>query len=242
MKHSKKSYSRLSTEGAAFCKNVPMRHGELTVMVGDRAEDSMIHSSKLGTALQRAGVGTLIINCGMSGRRFREHFDAHHKETYTAPRLVLRNTYRGDLASEGESLYHFIRESGITVVVVVGWEWAADTYRRRQRLLRFFREIMEELEVAIVVYAHTNSEPVAGKLDHGGLGKLALLARYSGTVEAMEELSDVAPTAPPLVGRSEADLVNAEKSVDALVRNITGIRVENRSDEGGDDGAFAMAA
>jgi hypothetical protein len=86
-----------------YVNNVPFLDGELTIVTSDHAEASMRHSSRLANSFRKAGLNVLVINCGMSDRRFRSHYyDAYghlyqtnggpenvsHGKCYRRPRRV----------------------------------------------------------------------------------------------------------------------------------------------------------
>ena len=63
----------------AYVNHVPLRDGEVTIVTSVSAEASMVHSCRLGADMQKAGVPTLILNCAISDKRFREYFAKNHK-------------------------------------------------------------------------------------------------------------------------------------------------------------------
>jgi len=83
--------------------------------------------------------------------------------------------------------------------------------------------------VAIVIYSHIANSPVAGEIDHGGLGKLALLAMFVVEIEASELMDEQVPKPPALVVRSLEDEAAAERSAQSIINKINGMQ-GSRSD------------
>ena len=202
-----------------YINSIPIKHGEITIVTSDHAEATMHHSSRLASAAQQVGVGVLLINCGMSNRRFREHFYSEHTEVYDEPRLIVKSSVVGNLVGERDNIDQICREAKIGVVIIAGWEFASDNYRRRHRLISYLRGLMEEQDVAVVIYAHTANEPVAGTLDHGGLGKLTLLAYAVTRIEASEMLETAVKKPAPRVATTN-ELNEFERGAQAFVKEI----------------------
>jgi hypothetical protein len=210
----------------AYVNQVPVRHGEVTVVTSTNAVATMKHSSRLAVATQKAGVPVLLVNCGMSDKRFREYFYETHSPQIKKQELVLHSSVRGNLIGEREAIDQIVEETGTGVLIIAGWEWTSDSYRRKQRLLSYLRALAEERDVAIVIYSHIANAPIAGEIDHGGLGKLSLLAMFVVEIEASKVLEDAAPKPPPLVSQSLEEEEAAERSAQVLINNINGLEGE----------------
>ena len=226
----------------SFVNNIPLAHGEITVVMGDHAEQVLQHSCKLAEQVYKAGVGVLLVNCGVSDRRFRaaapdsnvlvyptdEGLEIYidgllNKETInTKPHLVLHSSVRGNLVGETEDFHRLTLECGVKVIILSGWEWASSSYRRKERLLYFLREIMADLDIAVVIYSQSSTKPVAGYNDRGGIGKLGMLALHIVRLEMSKKIDEVAPKPPPLVG-TENDLWEAEISAQLLASKINNL-------------------
>jgi hypothetical protein len=139
------------------------------------------------------------------------------------PRLVMMTSVRGNLVAERQLIETYVEEGRLGVVILTGWEWAADSYRRRRSLLTFLRELMQDYGLAIVVYANSRKQLVAGKSDLCGLGNLTLLAYAATRIDSAEQ-SDGLVTRPTPVVTGTPDFIEAERGVERLVRNINGIR------------------
>ena len=208
----------------AYVNHIPLRHGEVTIVTSESAEASMVHSCRFAADTQKAGVATLILNCALSDKRVREYFLKHHKWSNNDPQLLFKSSVRGNLIGDAEDISQIIYEGRIGTVVILGWEWASSSWRRKQRLLHFLREMMDTYSVAVVVYAHCYNSPKPGHVDKGGLGKLALLAMFVVGIEASEQLEKDCPKPPPLVYRDLAELQAAERSARQLINKINGIQ------------------
>jgi hypothetical protein len=220
----------------AYVNSVPICHGEITVVTSDSADDTVVHATRLGLNTQKAGVPTLIVNTGMSRKRFTEHFHAQNVD-YKHPRLLAHTSIRGDLVSEGEEIRQIIVEANIGIIVIAGWEWASSNYRRKQRLIFFLREMMDLYNVAVIIYSHTTTSPEAGKKDYGGIGNLGLLVAFVVAIDTSERLEDVIKKPTPMTYGSAEEYAEAERSAQVLINKINELgsgseAVEGKRDEG----------
>jgi hypothetical protein len=227
-----------NTNDRAYINRVPVRHGELTIVASHNAESSMKHSAQLAAKTQQSGVPVLLINCAMSDKQFKEHFNKHHAPSVKRPHVVLMSSVRGNLIGEKEAIDQIIEETGTGVIIISGWEWTAASWRRKQRLLFYLRELMEERDVAIVIYSHVHNAPVAKEIDHGGLGKLSLLAMFVVELEASEHLENESPKPPPLVSLSLEEDQAAERSAQLLINKMNRLQ----RGEGENDGQLVSLA
>jgi hypothetical protein len=169
--------------------NVPLVHGEITVVTADHAEDTMRHSARLANAIKDTGLNVLAINCGMSDKRYRGHFyEAVGRESFRDPKCIIKSSVCGNLIGEREAIDQIVDEARIAVVILSGWEFASSSSRRRHRLLFYLRELMERENVAVIIYAHSAKNPVAGIIDHGGIGKLSFLAHSIAELDSSQSL------------------------------------------------------
>jgi len=224
-----KTKTKNTNTNRAYINNVPIRHGEVTVITSDNAVATMKHSSLLACSTQKAGVPVLLVNCGMSDKRFREYFYENHDTSSSKQEVILMSSVRGNLIGARDAIDQIAAETGTGVLIIAGWEWTSDSYRRKQRLLSYLRGLAEERDVAIVIYSHIANSPVAGEIDHGGLGKLALLAMFVVEIEASELMESALPKPPALVIRSLEDEAAAERSAQVLINKINGMQ-GSRSD------------
>jgi hypothetical protein len=208
----------------AYVNNVPMAQGELSIVLSDNAEKVMRHSSALAKKIQDIGANVLLINCGMSNRRFREH--AGYPEGAHQPHYVIRTSYRGDLIGERDEIEQLVSACKIGVIIIAGWEWTSSNHRRKERLIYFLRELMAEEDCAIIVYSQAPTKPVIGKYDRGGVGKLSMLAAAIITDETAYDLETLKPKPLPLVVNSEDDNRMAEESARLLINKINGLQGE----------------
>jgi hypothetical protein len=178
----------------------------------------MRHSCKLAATLHKAGMGVLLVNCGMSPQRFREYapestsfFGYNEDEEYCVSHLksdkskegdadmMTLDSVRGDLASMNSAIRESIIQCNIRAIILCGWEWASSSWRRRERLLFFLKEIMAEFQCTIVVYAQAATDPKAGEYDRGGIGRLASLAVAIADIRGVELAAELAPSVAPIV-------------------------------------------
>jgi hypothetical protein len=219
---------------AAYVKNIPMAHGEISLVTSKNAEHMTRHACKLAEQVNQSGMNVMLINCGMSENRF---FEFAHEETSAAnekgPKsdshvpLILHSSVRGNLIGESEGISQKIAECKIGVVIISGWEWASNSYRRKERLLYYLRELITDKNIAIVVYAITSTKPTVGEYDRGGVGRLALLVFAIAEQSASEFLDDVVPKPPPVVITKEEERA-AERSAQLLINKINEIERVNQ--------------
>ncbi len=207
----------------SYLNNVPITHGEVTVVISSDAESLLKHSCKLANSASDAGLGTLLINCGMSERRFREHLGYPETKKRAMP-FISRTSHKGDLIGERVGIDQCIEEAGIRVVIISGWEWTSSSYRRKERLLFYLREIMEEKNVAVIIYSLTTTKPVVGKVDRAGLGKLPTIAMAIVFDAMSETLESAAPKPPALVIPSVDFMRAAEEGAQLLVSKINNLQ------------------
>ena len=217
-----------------FVKNIPMAHGEVSVVLADNAEQLMQHSCRLAETIKQYGLGVLLINCGMSDRRFRKHaleatscrteqavdlMGQYHAMDAVKPQIMLHSSVCGDLVGEADTIRGLVAQCPAQVVIVAGWEWTSSGYRRKERLLYALREMMEEKDVIVIIYSQAQTKPVLGRYDRGGIGKLAMLAISIVTITASDILEAASPKRKPLVA-SGSEWEEAERSAQLLANKI----------------------
>jgi hypothetical protein len=220
----------------SYINNIPVRDGELTIVTSDSAEDTLVHSAKLAASAQQAGVPALLINCTVSRKRFTEYFNANHEYHNTFPQLITHSSMRGELIREKEMIEQIVQECRVGLVVLTGWEWTADSWRKKQKVLFFLRKLMDLYSVTIVVYSHCYNAPEPGVLDKGGVGKLALHALFVAQIDASVELERAKPMPPPLVATAEEE-AQAVRSAQLLASRINGLEGESEWSVGSGQGS-----
>ncbi|MFI5263340.1 MAG: hypothetical protein ACHQM6_02360 [Candidatus Kapaibacterium sp.] len=214
-----------------YLNNIPLAQGEITVVMSKNAAVMAKHSWELAANIQNVGMGVLLINCGMSKRKFNQCEETTVPEPNTGKlnageeHLVVHSSVRGDLAGERDAIVQKVRDCNIGVVILSGWEWTSSSYRRKQRLLYNLRELMEDEDVAIVIYSQARTEPVAGEYDRGGLGQLAMLAEVIIKLEASEDLKKQISRPTPLVALP-AEMEAAERSAQLMINKINELQGE----------------
>lgn len=170
----------------AHVKSTPIAEGEISVVISDDAEDMMRHAADVAITSQKAGAGVMLVNCGMSVRRFNEHmapFKPKRDMFYHDPdcrkpgaKLVVFDSVIGDLVSDLGIVESMVMNARLRVVIIMGWEWTSNSSRRKERLLFALRDMVTKFNVAVLIYSQVTTEPEAGKADKGGLGRLAQIA------------------------------------------------------------------
>ena len=221
-------------------KNIPVAYRELSVVINPNTDIAMRHSCTVASAIHTLGANVLLVNCGVSPQRFRSyapksttffHIDGEDGERVFTPnkklpnatsQMVTLDSVRGNLAGQSVTIREIVEQCRIEVLIISGWEWSSSSWRRKERLLYFLRELMAELGVAVIVYAQTSTNPTVGENDKGGIGKLASLAFAITDLRGAELSSEIAPSIPPLVV-SNQDWLVAERSARLLINKINGI-------------------
>lgn len=170
----------------AHVKSTPIAEGEISVVISDDAEDMMRHAADVAITTQKAGAGVMLVNCGMSVRRFNEHmapFKPKRDMYYHDPdcrkpgaKLVVFDSVIGDLVSDLGIVESMVMNARLRVVIIMGWEWTSNSSRRKERLLFALRDMVTKFNVAVLIYSQVTTEPEAGKADKGGLGRLSQIA------------------------------------------------------------------
>jgi hypothetical protein len=152
--------------------NVPLEHGEISVVLADTAEDMLRHSSQFATEISQLGVGVMLMNCGLSERRFNEHTKNIPKyKSYEelpkrrVPQLMAFNSTRGDLVGDSYIIDSMSYHAHVSVLIIMGWEWTASSYARKERLMYYLRELIGDKQMAVVVYSQARTRPTAGRPD-----------------------------------------------------------------------------
>lgn len=221
---------------------MPLAHGELSVVLSESAENMLAHSTKLASDIRNLGVNTLIINCGVSKQRFNEHLEPYISTSdrfYTRKdekevKLANLSTCRGDLVGESDTVTEIVARAAIGVVIIMGWEWTSSSWRRRERLLYYLRELMEEHNVAVIVYSQATTEPVVGKYDRGGIGKLGMMSVAVTKDTTTAEIEKVAPRPMPIILTGK-EWVEATRSAQLLIKKtneLQGKKKDRKSDVG----------
>jgi hypothetical protein len=221
----------------AYLKNIPIAHGEISVVLANDAEQLMKHSCELAESIKQTGIGVLIINCGMSDSRFRNHAETATTALNDEPfkkmpysinstdkkQALIHSSVCGDLVGEIDMIGSLIFQTCTGVVILAGWEWTSSSYRRKERLLYAIRKLMKEMDVAFIIYSQTVTTPDIGKYDRGGLGKLAMLAISIIRIDAASVLETAAPKPPPFVVTPE-EWKKAEESAQLLKNKINDLQ------------------
>ncbi|HEY6171800.1 MAG TPA: hypothetical protein VIX80_06045, partial [Candidatus Kapabacteria bacterium] len=183
-----------------YVNSVPLAHGELSVVLSESTENMLIHSTKLASDMRNLGVSTLLVNCGVSANRFNEHvmpvtttndWFPDYKEDENERKLVPYSSSRGDLIGDSDTITQIVSSARIGVVIIMGWEWTSSSWRKRERLFYFLRQLMEEHNVAVIVYSQARTEPTVGIYDRGGIGKLGMMCVAIIKDETSTELEKV---------------------------------------------------
>ncbi len=221
----------------AHVNSVPLAHGEVSVVLSESAENMLAHSTKLASDIRTLGVSTLIVNCGVSKGRFNEYIQPYmqtsdyfyQRQDEKEVKLASLSTCRGDLINEGDTITQIVGQAHIGVVIIMGWEWASSTWRRRERLFYYLRELMENHNVAVIVYSQARTEPTVGVYDRGGIGKLGMMCVAITKDTTTAEVEKVVPRPKP-IAMTAKDWAEATRSAQLLINKTNGLEGEKNVD------------
>jgi hypothetical protein len=220
--------TRMKQSTHSFINNVPISQGELTVIVSDTADDMLRHSAQLATDTHALGLGVVLINCGITRTRFNEYTEHITKCTDSSyygkkhiPRLVGYTSEVGNLVNDEYAFRSLRAHAKASVFIIVGWEWSSDSYLRKDKLMFMLRKLLDEGST-IIIYTQTRTKPIPGKMDRGGIGKLATLARSISSIDAVVASHKSAPAENPVVS-TEDEMKNVGKQIQSIKNNINGL-------------------
>jgi hypothetical protein len=212
-----------------YINNVPVVSGEITIVTSDHAKATMIHASRLAYDSKKIGLDTLIINCGMSDKRFHDHvIETFGLEAYKGPtKMMIHTSPLGDLIGDQDAINNVIEQTKVASIILCGWEFASTTRRRKERLISFLRYLMATYGISVIIYCHTAVAPIAGKVDRGGIGKLGLLAYAVCEIDSSEMLESIVKRPDPIILTKNED-AEATRSVNLLLNKINEIAGEGQ--------------
>jgi hypothetical protein len=188
-----------------YLKNVPIEHGEMTMVLGKSAEEVMQHAWRLAVECQQLGVGVMLINTGISKRRFTLADPRPHTGEKYRAQLMVHTSNRGDLVGEEEEIAQIVRDCKIGVVIIASWEWSASNYTRMRRLQFMLRGLMEDFDIAVLVYSQAARKAVAGCMDRGGTGRLEIMVIAISELRGVDQSAEASPKPKPHVTHSNAE-------------------------------------
>jgi hypothetical protein len=252
----------ITTMNYGMVKNIPITEGEITIVKAEDAAEIMEHSCGLAAEIRKEGVGVMVINTGLSPRRFKaaaiksgiECGEVRDSNTLVAPGpapCIIHTAIAGDLASQVPDLTTVCKEAKIKIVIVTSWEWTSSNYRRKEQLLFALRQLVSGLDVALVVYSQSSTQTSKGRYDRGGTGKLAMLALEVLSLEAIgskEEQQTDLDAFKPVYVRKEKTVVRAQlsaKEINRLQGKIAGsdgASAEHRGQRWNEEDDLVLAA
>jgi hypothetical protein len=202
--------------------NIKIAQGEVSVVMSDLSADIVRHSCQTAKVLRDRGVNTLVLNCAVSNKRFRAVADTivHPKSYHGNTNLHIRSVVQGNLVGDRDNIDLITHQRNVMVVIICGWEWTSDCWRRKNKLIFFLRELMEQHDVAVIVYSQAMTNPVAGRYDRGGLGRLAQLAIVIIRLDPSGDPADVLPM-PPMMVIDPEDWESAEKCAQLIASQLS---------------------
>jgi hypothetical protein len=214
-------------------KGVPLQFGEITVIQADDCTRMLEHCAMMADTFQEREQAVLVINCGVSSMRFNEFIQPVYEKCCTRldpkkyrPMYFISST-RGELVDQSEYVEEILQSIKPRFVILVGWEWASNTYRRKEKLMYFLRNICEDFNLSVLVYSQKPSNAVAGRFDRGGLGKLAIAAASVMKLKTVER-SDVQKFHREAIIPDETDMQEAAECVQLSINKINNLEGENR--------------
>lgn len=208
---------------------------EVTIFQGDHAERNLDASLRQALMLRNLNRSVYYINSAFSAWTFMARAREILGKNATSgmmPRFNCLTAPRGQLARRHRELRSDIGSA--SVVIINSWEFASCTPRLATDLLFFLRSLVTEDEITVIVWSQSDTNAEAGTIKHGGVGKLAAIARHIEPIAKELRLDENARAAAELEalesgGRGTGDGVR--------VNNARRLFVEHRviSDDGEPD-------
>jgi hypothetical protein len=152
---------------------------EVTIFRGDHAERNLDASLRQALMLRNLNRSVYYINSSFSAWTFmaraREILGKNATSGFM-PRFRCLTAPRGQLAKRHRELRDDIGSA--SVVIINSWEFASCTPRLANDLLFFLRSLVTEDEITVIVWSQTDTNAEVGTIKHGGVGKLAAIARH----------------------------------------------------------------
>ncbi len=206
---------------AIASQNITLLLGEDT---GMNIDASIAHAIELASSQESGNV--LYLNTVQTARYMYESARSHGLDpnrsgfcTFdpTNGRFIrMMNVRRGELHKSRAEIENILSEGRIQYVIVNSWEFAAKSSRYREEAVFFLKELISGMEeeydaVSVLVYGEElKKKTKAEKIDRGGYGKLAALAKK---VESITIISEFQTMADILAGGEETSIVNRRSSV-----------------------------
>jgi hypothetical protein len=195
-------------------KNIQIEPGEITVVLSEDANTLARHACHTARKLLDKNIGVQLVNCGMTTKRFWGHAHEEIGPTYITGRyggrkVNIQTLIRGNMYADRAKLFQIREELHTKVVIINGWEWSSKNWKLKEDLLFHLREITEDENVAVIIYSQARTNPVRGRFDRGGIGKLAGIALSIVRIE--EDESEVLEEKKEPLIISPEDEIEAEK-------------------------------
>ncbi len=209
---------------------------EVTIFQGDHAERNLDASLKQALMLRNLNRSVYYINSAFSAWTFmaraREILGKNATSGFM-PRFSCLTAPRGQLARRRRELRDDIGSA--SVVIINSWEFASCTPRLATDLLFFLRSLVTEDEITVIVWSQADSSAEVGTIKHGGVGKLAAIARHIEPIAKELRLDENARAAAELEalelgGRGTGDGVREGKHAPRLFVEHTVISDEGEPD------------
>ena len=156
----------------------------LVLIIGDSIGENAVSSIELAERLQKsAKPGERVMHLNTFehpmhfGASMRAALGPHaYRDQSTGP--VYENSTLGEAHLTDTSSHYAARDGErIATIIINSWEFAAHDYRIREKLVFWILKLMTLDDIRVVVFAQfRGSLPEIGKIQRGGLGKLAGLA------------------------------------------------------------------
>lgn len=210
--------------------NVPIEQGEVSVVLSEMSGDIIRHSCELAKTVRDKGIDVLLVNCVASRKRFQNVADTVIRPRSYAGRTHcrIRTVVQGNMYGDRDAIDEIAKRCNISIVIICGWEWTSDCWRRKRSLMFYLRGLMDREDVAIVIYSQASTKPVAGKYDRGGLGSIAQLAVVIVQMEFNDEQMKETPPPPPLIVDPE-EWEAAGRSAQLLTSKINNLETKRNA-------------
>ncbi len=221
--------------------NLNFTEGEMTIYCGENAmttvESSLQHASAISASGRRGNI--LYVNTAFSTRKIMAASRANVAEKaheYQSD-IFFQNVPIGELANYISVIHQQIESQKIKYVVINSWEFANKSYSYKEQAIFALMTLLNQLDITLLIYSQSKATP-AGKIQRGGLGKLAALATDIFSLDVEKEATPNAQIAiPPTPNLEMLDNSKINNLGYAREEDVMEIRAELVSEEGVSEGS-----
>ncbi len=180
-------------------QNCEFHEAAITVYCGENARINTQESLKQAFGIVDSGNGNvLFVNTVFSTRKLYE-LARRICGSVEHDGLHYRQVVMGDLHKYFSEFQELITAENIKTIVINSWEFSNKNYTYKEKALFQLKHYADALGVTVLVYSQAKYACNSGKIAHGGLGKLAVIADeiiniHTNEIEKQERESAISST------------------------------------------------